>query len=208
MIIRHKSPSRRKSGQRPWSPNAAQVDRCRYSRAAAFDSRRARRAGARDRTVRRAEAAAGLHPFLLRQSGRAEGRPAHARRFRLLRQSQPADHQGRRRQRHPRLHHREPDGARARRAVHALRPRRRDGRGAGGPLVDHLQSQPQGALLGRHTDYRRRRDLLLAAPEGEGPPQPPHLLLQGGEGRALLRPRACASPSMLRATARSRSSSV
>ena len=42
--------------------------------------------------------------------------------LRLLRQPQPADRQGRRRQRHPRVRHREPDGARPGRAVHALRP--------------------------------------------------------------------------------------
>ena len=40
-----------------------------------------------------------------------------------------------------RFDHREPDGARARRAVHALWPHRRDGRDARGSLVDHLQSQ-------------------------------------------------------------------
>ena len=75
--------------------------------------------------------------------------------------TQSADRARRGRQRHPRLRHREPHGARARRAVHALRPHRRDGRGAGGPQLHHLPPQSQGALLRREADHRRRRAVLL-----------------------------------------------
>ena len=50
--------------------------------------------------------------------------------FGLVRQPQPAHRQRHRGQRHPRFHHREPDGAQARRAVHALWACRRDRRGA------------------------------------------------------------------------------
>ena len=76
-----------------------------------------------------------------------------------------------------RFHHREPDGARARRAVHALRSHRRDGRDARGSLVDHLQ--PQSARRTSPTASRSPPTTCIfsfAAPEGEGAPQPPHVL--------------------------------
>ena len=70
--------------------------------------------------------------------------------------------------------------------------------------VDHLPPQPQGALLRRRPDHRRRRALQPCPAEGQGPAQPAHLLRQGGEGRADRRVAACASRSSSAATARSR----
>ena len=71
-------------------------------------------------------------------------------------------------------------------------------------ITFHLN--PEGALLRRQADHRRRRAVLVRAPEGEGPAQPSHLFRQGGEGERLSIA-ACASPSRAAATARSRSSS-
>ena len=135
------------------------------------------------------EAAAGFCSFLLRKSRRAEGRTARSRRIRILRQPQPAHHQRRRRQRHSRFHHRKPDGARSRRAVHAVWLGGRKRRSSRRPLVDHISSQSQGALFRRHAHHRRRRDLLSPVAEGQRATQPPHLLRQGREDRAPLGPR-------------------
>ena len=164
-----------------------------------------RRAGARHRALWRAEAAAGLHAFLLRQSGRAEGRPPRARRLRLLRQPQSAHHQRRRRQRHPRFYHREPDGARARRAVHALWPHRRDA-----SRCPRTARRSPSISIPRRTSPTASRSppttciFSLAAAEGERAPQPPHVLRQGRQGRAAVGSQPCASRSMRPATARSR----
>ena len=74
------------------------------------------------RHARRAGHAGRLYGAALCQSRRAEGRPAGRGRARHVRQPQSAHRPGSRRAADPRLRGREPDGARLRRAVHALRP--------------------------------------------------------------------------------------
>ena len=79
----------------------------------------------RHRHARRAGVATGLRPSDLCQSGRAQRRATGARRARHFRQPQSAHRQGSARRQHPQLRDREPARARLRRAVHALRPARR-----------------------------------------------------------------------------------
>ena len=135
------------------------------------------------RHARRAGHAGRFYGAALRQSRRAEGRPAGRRRARHLRQPQSADRPGPRRAADPRLCHREPDGARLRRAVHALRPagaHRRDRRRA---KLRHLHARSGGAFFRRHAGHRRRRGVLLAAAARPRPAQSSHLLFQGRQGR-------------------------
>ena len=92
------------------------------------------------------EASAGLPALPLRQSRRAQGRPARAGHARHLRQPQSLHHQGRDPRQPARVRLREPDDAQRRRAVHALRPDRRKRRGARGPQLRHLPpAQPRRA---------------------------------------------------------------
>ncbi len=56
----------------------------------------------------------------------------------------------------PRLRGREPDGARLRRAVHALRPARPHGRDRRGAQLRHLHARSRGALLRRQAGHARR----------------------------------------------------
>jgi hypothetical protein len=151
------------------------------------------RAAPCDRDARRTGPARRLFAFRLRQSGRSKGRTHGAGRARHVRQPQPfhrprppaarpARAADQRRQHHDRHRGREPDGARPRRAVHALRtarPHRRDRRKA---LLRDVRHQSGGAVLRRQARHGRGRPVLLAAFPRQGPTQPAHLLQEGREG--------------------------
>ena len=89
----------------------------------------------------------------------------------------------------PRLRGREPDGARLRRAVHALWADRPLGRNRCGAQLRHLHARSRRALLRRQAGDARGRDLLVAAAARQGPAESPHLLRQGGQGRGGRRAR-------------------
>ena len=80
-----------------------------------------------------------------------------------------------------RLRVREPDDARRRRAVHALRADRGERGGARRPQLHHLPSARGGPLLRRRADHARGRALQPCAAEGEGLALSPVALRQGGE---------------------------
>ena len=98
----------------------------------------------RDRDARGTRLPGQLHPHALHQPGRAEGRAAGVRRARNLRQPEPADRQGRHPAADPRLRDRKPDGARQRRAVHALRPAGRERRDRRCAQLRDVPHQPEG----------------------------------------------------------------
>ena len=117
---------------------------------------------ARPVAARRAQGEAGLRPFRLRQSGRAQGRHRAAGRDGHLRQFQP-----RRRQcpRQPRRRHRpdlrHADDVLARRGRHRLWPAGRGGVLSGGLLLRQLPPPARGALARRPAGDGRGRDLVV-----------------------------------------------
>ena len=84
----------------------------------------------------------------------------------------------------PRLCGREPDGARQRRAVHALRPAGQNRRDRRRQKLRHLPSRSPRALLGRQAGHGRRRAVFMGTAARQGPPQPPPVLCQGDQGRS------------------------
>ena len=151
--------------------------------------RRNRRAGRGDRHARRAGPRGGFRESALRQSGRAEGRPARPRLSRRVRQPEslqrqgPVDRGGPRRQRLSIA-----DGAFRGRAVHALRPDRRERRDRSSPRFGRLPAQPRRAFLRRISCHDGRRRLHLQSPEGEGPSAAAGGLQPGPERRCGGRP--------------------
>ena len=145
------------------------------------------------RDARRPRPARGLHPFRLRQPRRSQRRASGAGGARLVRRPQSVHREGPGaagsacpahlgEQCDHRIRGREPDGARLRRAVHALwaaREERRDGRRA---HACDLHARSGGALLGRQTRDGRGRGVHVAAAARSRPAEPPHLLFQGHQG--------------------------
>ena len=204
------SPRSRESRQAPGVRMLHIADRRRHLRAAVFAPRGRRRAGARHRHAWRAEAAAGLSrisPTSIRtlQRAAASCSAPSARSTASTRSSSRACAA----QRHARVRHREPDGARARRAVHALRPYRRDASrcrrtAARSPSISIRKAHFSDGKPITADDVLFSLELL----KEKGRPNHRTYYRQGGEGRAALGSRACASRSTPPATARCRSSSV
>ena len=138
----------------------------------------------RHRHARHAGAAGRFQPYALCQSRCAEGRPAGAGHSRHLRQPQSPDRPGPRRAANPRLRGREPDGARQRRGLHALRPAGQKRRDRRRQELRHLPSRSAGAVLGRPAGARRGRAVFLGLAARQGPSQPSPVLFQGRKGRS------------------------
>ncbi len=88
-----------------------------------------------------------------------------------------------------RLCGREPDGARLRRAVHALWADRRVGRDRRCAILRDLPARSARALFRRQAGDGRRRAVLVAAAARQGPAQSPLLLFESEAGRGDRRAR-------------------
>src|SRR5712691_3678852 len=175
---------RKPSAGWPLAGTSLNLSRARRDRFFPFPSvERQRRAPACAGDARRASLSRGLRSFPLRQSGCAEGRTADAGPIGHLRQPQSADRARHRRAAGAKLRGRKPARARAGRALHALRPARREGRDRRCAQRRHLLSQSARALFGWKAGRRRRRAVFLAAVARQGTPEPPLLLRQGGARR-------------------------
>ncbi len=153
------------------------------------------RAGRGDRHAWRAGAERGFHASALRQSGRAEGRPARPRLSRRVRQPEPLQRQGLVDRAGPRRQRLSvADGALRRRAVHALRPDRGEPRDRPGARQGRLPPQPGGAFFRRLSDHLGRRPLHLQSPEGEGPAAAAGGLQPRQERRCAGRPHGALRP--------------
>ena len=142
------------------------------------------------------------------RAGAGPGRARHLRQPQSVHREGPSAHGHAgawRHFHHRRLRGRRPDGARLRRAVHALRPDCPACRNRQRAHLRDLRARSGGAIFRRQADHTGGRALLLAAPARQGPPEPPHLLQQGDQGgggrierrplrSSRRRPRAAADP--------------
>ena len=159
-----------------------------------------------DRDARGTGVPGELHAHAVCQPGRAEGRASGARRARNFRQPEPDDRPRRHPAADPRARGRKPDGARQRRAVHAVRIARRKRRDRRCAQLRHVPHQPEGAIFRRQAGDGRGCAVLARALAHQRPAQPPPVLLQDRQGRSARsahralrphrrqRPRAAADP--------------